>query len=158
MVLALILAVSESVYADNSCEYAYDGECDEPRLCAPNTDTADCGSEDDYWKQKEAANRHASRVGDDSCEYVRDGECDEPDLCPIGTDTTDCGGRVEEWPMRQMAVGFPSGQILQPCGCWGYVQIGSEWFEAACASKVAVVTWCNFPCPAGGSQWAVQCR
>lgn len=26
----------------NSCEYAYDGECDEQGACAPGTDTADC--------------------------------------------------------------------------------------------------------------------
>lgn len=27
---------------ENSCEYANDGECDEPDLCDPGTDTADC--------------------------------------------------------------------------------------------------------------------
>ena len=26
----------------NSCEYAYDGECDEPEYCDPGTDTSDC--------------------------------------------------------------------------------------------------------------------
>lgn len=28
----------------NSCEHAFDGECDEPGYCAVGTDTADCGS------------------------------------------------------------------------------------------------------------------
>ena len=27
---------------NNTCRYAYDGECDEPRHCAPGTDTFDC--------------------------------------------------------------------------------------------------------------------
>lgn len=30
--------------ANNSCRHARDGECDEPDLCAPGTDTADCSS------------------------------------------------------------------------------------------------------------------
>ena len=31
-------------YSENSCEYAFDGECDEPDYCAPGTDSYDCGS------------------------------------------------------------------------------------------------------------------
>jgi len=27
---------------NNSCRYAFDGECDEPRYCAVGTDTFDC--------------------------------------------------------------------------------------------------------------------
>ena len=57
----------------NSCRFANDGECDEPDMCAPGTDTNDCRSS--------VAN---------SCEYANDGECDEPDLCDPGTDTNDC--------------------------------------------------------------------
>jgi hypothetical protein len=30
---------------DNSCPYANDGECDEPRFCPPGTDVADCGNQ-----------------------------------------------------------------------------------------------------------------
>ena len=58
----------------DSCEFAKDGECDEPDLCRAGTDTTDC----------------KPQRGPDSCEYAKDGECDEPDLCGIGTDTTDC--------------------------------------------------------------------
>ncbi len=59
----------------NSCEWANDGECDEPDACAPGTDTTDC---------------QALPEGPDSCPWANDGECDEPDICPSGTDTTDC--------------------------------------------------------------------
>ncbi|HEX6996440.1 MAG TPA: serine/threonine-protein kinase [Gammaproteobacteria bacterium] len=62
----------------NSCEYAYDGECDETTLCPAGTDTADCSA------QREAT------PGADSCQWAFDGECDEPNLCAPGTDTTDC--------------------------------------------------------------------
>lgn len=56
----------------DSCEHARDGECDEPTLCDPGTDTADCS------------------YGPNSCEYALDGECDEPNPCQRGTDTSDC--------------------------------------------------------------------
>ncbi|AKS41252.1 hypothetical protein [Wenzhouxiangella marina] len=60
---------------ENSCRWAFDGECDEPNLCAAGTDTADC-----------------SAAGPNSCRWAFDGECDEPNLCASGTDTADCSG------------------------------------------------------------------
>jgi hypothetical protein len=33
--------------ADDSCDYAFDGVCDEPDLCEPGTDTTDCESAGD---------------------------------------------------------------------------------------------------------------
>ncbi len=39
---ALAESTSSSSSGDNSCQYAYDGVCDEPDTCAPGTDTADC--------------------------------------------------------------------------------------------------------------------
>lgn len=45
---AIILLVSGFVglvahAADDSCQFANDGECDEPNLCAAGTDLTDCG-------------------------------------------------------------------------------------------------------------------
>ncbi len=71
---------------DDSCQWANDGECDDPGLgtgaCSQGTDYSDC------W-------RIATGVEDDSCQHANDGECDEPRLgtgaCTQATDTTDCG-------------------------------------------------------------------
>lgn len=60
----------------DSCDYAFDGECDEPDLCAEGTDMTDC----------------RAMESPDSCIHAFDGECDEPGLCAIGTDSTDCRG------------------------------------------------------------------
>lgn len=70
----------------NTCEYARDGECDEPEgtgLCADGTDTADC------------------QAGTclDTCAFANDGECDDGGTgstnasCTTGTDCGDCGVR-----------------------------------------------------------------
>jgi len=61
----------------DSCQYANDGECDDPRYCRVGTDNSDC-TEDD--------------VPQDTCTYANDGECDEPTYCRINTDATDCQG------------------------------------------------------------------
>ncbi len=39
---------------ENSCEYAYDGECDEPDLCDRGTDRADCGSRRSRRRDRES--------------------------------------------------------------------------------------------------------
>lgn len=57
---------------EDSCQFAYDGMCDEPVLCDYGTDTYDCSS------------------GDNSCQYAFDGMCDEPEYCAYGTDAFDC--------------------------------------------------------------------
>jgi len=65
---------------DNSCAYANNDICNEPNICFPGTDTADCP---------------------DSCLHANNGYCDEPGhanydnagaTCAAGTDTTDCSG------------------------------------------------------------------
>jgi len=71
---------------DDSCQWANDGECDDPGLgtgaCTQGTDYSDC------W-------RLATNVEDDSCQWANDGECDEPHFgtgaCTQATDLTDCG-------------------------------------------------------------------
>ncbi|MGF1623614.1 MAG: trypsin-like serine peptidase [Alphaproteobacteria bacterium] len=67
----------------NTCQYRYDGECDESYgtgLCAEGTDSWDC-------------RRAGPPPGPESCIYSNDGECDEPagtGLCIPFTDTVDC--------------------------------------------------------------------
>ena len=68
---------------NNSCEYAFDGDCDEPGrgtgLCAPRTDTRDCA---------------VRNPGPNSCQFARDGQCGHPGVgsgvCPPSTDVADC--------------------------------------------------------------------
>ncbi len=67
----------------NSCEYAFDGDCDEPGrgtgLCAPRTDARDCS---------------VRNPGRNSCQFAYDNECDHPGVgsgsCPPNTDVADC--------------------------------------------------------------------
>ncbi|MEL6775091.1 MAG: trypsin-like serine protease [Pseudomonadota bacterium] len=68
--------------ADNTCEHAWDGYCDEPTgVCSAGTDTWDC-------------RRTGPSPAADSCEFANDGECDETfsggGPCMPYTDTTDC--------------------------------------------------------------------
>jgi hypothetical protein len=66
----------------NTCQYAYDGECDEGSHCSYGTDCSDC--------------QYASAC-DNSCEHAYDGECDDgragssTSVCSYGTDCSDCG-------------------------------------------------------------------
>lgn len=107
-------------YADDSCRWANDNECDEPRYgsttnaCVDGSDTTDCGgvltvggvvsafgnqtetprvSVDDLMALLPQGVRTA--LGDDSCQYANDHECDDAayggtGACQAGTDATDC--------------------------------------------------------------------
>jgi len=78
--------VSGGYTGDDSCQWANDGECDDPGLgtgaCQQGTDYSDC------W-------RLAEGVEDNSCRWANDGECDEPGFgtgaCTQATDLNDCG-------------------------------------------------------------------
>ncbi len=76
---------------ENSCEFAYDGFCDDGRpgaasdFCFPGSDCCDCDGVCDRFDC------------DDSCEFSGDGECDDvkfggTGFCPDGTDCFDCSG------------------------------------------------------------------
>lgn len=105
----------------DACEYANDGACDEPDLCAPGTDSTDCRSRSPR-----------PRTSDRSmCPYANDGTCDEPDVCPPGTDRADCEARVARSPMCCDTFGRPvcallsnAGPVGSPCGCWGIAGYG----------------------------------
>ncbi|MGQ8366436.1 tetratricopeptide repeat protein [Glaciecola sp. 1036] len=49
-ILSILLMISAQVWADNSCEFAFDGVCDEPGLCTQGTDTADCSVNSDIYQ------------------------------------------------------------------------------------------------------------
>lgn len=83
--LGLLLSVTaQSALADDSCEWANDGVCDEARyggggFCQPGTDGTDC----------------AEIAATAQCEWAFDLECDEArygggGFCADGTDTFDC--------------------------------------------------------------------
>jgi protease YdgD len=88
---AMTFVVAAPAFAqDDSCEYAFDNECDDEQFggsgaCPAGSDTFDCAI-------------LATGRNDDSCDYSRDGECDEPrydgeyTVCRDGSDTTDCTG------------------------------------------------------------------
>lgn len=97
MALTLFTA-TQAAAQDDSCQYAYDNECDDERFggtgaCTPGTDSFDCAV-------------LANAKTNDSCDWANDGECDEPRFdgestaCRDGTDTTDCAGR----PTRAQAL------------------------------------------------------
>lgn len=80
---------------NDSCRWARDNECDEPRYggtgaCQDGTDTSDC--------------RGRGGIGPDSCPWSYNGQCNEArygcnGACPSGTDTADCSGvRTPTWP------------------------------------------------------------
>ncbi|WP_339739367.1 trypsin-like serine protease [uncultured Maricaulis sp.] len=83
--------ISTSSYRGvDTCQWANDGECDDPGIgtgaCDQGTDYSDC------W-------RIADNVEDDSCQWANDGECDEPGFgtgaCTQATDLTDCGAIID---------------------------------------------------------------
>ena len=77
--------------ARDSCQFANDGECDEPVVgtaqCPQGSDTTDC------------ANTQTT------CPWTGDGECDEGMSCDAGSDTADCC--LDGRPRVQDAAGNP---------------------------------------------------
>jgi len=92
LVLSLfLLTIALPAFAQNTCEFANDNECDEARYggqgyCETGTDTADC-------------TLVSAGISDDSCAFANDGECDEyrfagSGACQDGSDRTDCSAWV----------------------------------------------------------------
>lgn len=80
---------------ENSCEWAFDGECDHPNIgtgsCRPGTDTQDCVR---HLQNRREGNVFVRKPGfgprnpKDSCTTALNGTCDAS--CAAGTDYTDC--------------------------------------------------------------------
>ena len=89
----LFLTIAHPAFAQDSCEYANDNECDEARYggqgyCDAGTDTTDC-------------TLISQGISNDSCTFANDGECDEfrfagSGACQDGSDRTDCAAWVVE--------------------------------------------------------------
>lgn len=106
--VVLTLLVALPAYAQNSCDYANDNECDEARYggqgyCDTGTDTNDCSL-------------ISAGIANDSCAFANDGECDEyryagGGACLDGSDTTDCAiwqvQREADFLERARALGLP---------------------------------------------------
>lgn len=89
----------ESVGCDDSCRWAYDGECDDGRdgavtdACEVGSDCTDCGQVDVITGGNGSDPRDCNNV----CPFAFDGECDDgrsgadTNACPSGSDCGDCG-------------------------------------------------------------------
>ncbi len=67
-------------------------------------------------------------------------------------------GRNEVWDGAEcVSQGLPAGSIVRPCGCWGWVNPGTQYKVLECASGWGVAVGCNLTCSAGGFQWGVRC-
>lgn len=121
---ALLMIIALPAFAQDSCEYSNDNECDETRYggqgyCDAGTDTSDCSL-------------LSAGIADDSCIFANDGECDEyryagTGSCQDGSDTTDCAAWVVEretnFLERAAALGTDTSliQLLGDNTCrWAY--------------------------------------
>ena len=85
--ILLIFIIVPPAYAQKTCDYVGDNECDEARYggqgyCDSGTDTADCSL-------------ISQGIADDSCTFANDSECDEyryngTGSCLDGSDLSDC--------------------------------------------------------------------
>ncbi|MEZ5751376.1 MAG: trypsin-like serine protease, partial [Paracoccaceae bacterium] len=107
--VALSVVAPGTVLAQqNTCRWANDNECDEPRYngtgaCENGTDANDCRAEASAWQRLMDAVPSAlrTRLGSDTCRWAHDLECDDrafggTGACEGGTDASDC---------RAMAIG-----------------------------------------------------
>lgn len=96
LALALLVPVGAAAQDSNTCTWANDGECDEPRIgtgaCSAGTDFNDCRAARPFL------------VRNDLCVTAFDGICDEPGAgtgrCAANTDTADCFTRTRPPEMR----------------------------------------------------------
>jgi hypothetical protein len=87
---------SATTMCEDTCLFAYDGECDDGgpdadwSVCDLGTDCADCGPREVVT---------GGGLCDDTCFFSADGYCDDGgpgadySFCALGTDCTDCGPR-----------------------------------------------------------------
>merc|ERR1719461_1762624 len=83
----------------DSCQWAKDGECDEPGHCPTGTDTSDCGN-----GARNTTSTTTVFHGPDSCEHAHDGICDAPPVayfCYPHTDESDCAGTSASWDYHE---------------------------------------------------------
>ncbi len=119
---------------DNSCQFAFDGDCDEPRrgtgLCAAGTDSRDCS---------------VRNPGPNSCQYAYDNECDHPisgtGACPPNTDVADCRSVVSRGPENSCQYAF-DGDCDEPGRGTGLCLAGTDTQD--CANRNPGPNSCQF--------------
>ena len=119
---------------NNSCEFAFDGDCDEPRrgtgLCAPGTDAQDCS---------------VRNPGPNSCQYAYDNECDHPNVgtgvCPPNTDVADCRSVASRGPENSCQYAF-DGDCDEPGRGTGLCSAGTDTRD--CANRNPGPNSCQF--------------
>ena len=90
---------SESNLCTNTCQWAFDNECDDGgpgslySICAFGTDCGDCGP------RTGTAPPPPNGACANTCQWAFDGECDDGgpgslySICSLGSDCADCGPR-----------------------------------------------------------------
>jgi hypothetical protein len=111
--VGFIVKDREGFTCDDSCEFAFDGVCDEgtsnessvsddgflaqdSSACVKGTDCTDCGGVDAMTSISKAPVPDSNNIEScvNTCAYARDGVCDDPrgaNYCKLGTDCQDCG-------------------------------------------------------------------
>ena len=69
------------------------------------------------------------------------------------TGTIDTGGGGSAPPGN----GFPRGQPVMQCGCWGNAMPGAQFPNATCQARFAIALPCQAMCPTGGLMWYAVC-
>ena len=108
---------------NNSCEYAFDGDCDEPGrgtgLCAAKTDASDCA---------------IRNPGPNSCQFAHDGQCGHPGVgtgvCPPSTDVADCQSVASRGGANSCAYAF-DGDCDEPGRGTGLCAAGTDVRDCA---------------------------
>ena len=105
LMIGVVVSVFPQVLNNDSCRYAFDGECDDggpgstTNACTYGTDVNDCG----FRGAPVSKNNPVSRKvpNDNSCVFANDGDCDDGgpgsinNVCTYGTDVNDCGYRAQ---------------------------------------------------------------
>ena len=115
---------------DNSCNYALDGQCDEPNYCASGTDSWDCRQTGDF--------------GPNDCFWAYDGRCNEPDsattaaICPPESDGFDCRG-VGQMPQDDSCIWANDGECDHPVEGTGNCTNGTDVTDCRSTARQRVV-------------------
>jgi len=131
--------VDPSELCDDTCDFAYDGECGDGGpgstwdVCEYGTDCSDCGPRTLHDCDTDGS------VCRDTCPFAGDGQCDDggtdalTDLCICGTDCLDCGSRTLDdcGPDSLVCDDTCDSAYDGECDDGGFC---SDWDECACGT------------------------
>ena len=131
--ILVCLSVLPAGAQNNECQYAFDGECDEPAICGKGTDSFDC--------------RGTGTPGPNDCFWAYDGECDEPRIgtnsCPIRSDSWDCRGEGPP-PGPESCPYSRDNECDEPAGGTGLCLPGTDTIDCQTSANAR---------GAGGCEW-----